>query len=811
MQHPDTVIRAIRPEVRVHSVAFAGWLGAAVLFAGGICASAQAETPTATANIQYDIPAGDLGAALNRFAQQAGVAIAVDAAQVQGLATPGLRGSYGVEEGFNILLRGSGYAIDKSAAGYVLVAAPADSGQALTTLPEVTVTAAGESAVGPGRGYVASRGTTATKTDTRLIETPQSISVITKDQLESQEADTLGEALRYSAGIKGETFGFDDRGFDTFVDIRGFPSPVFRDGLRINAPGFSGLNTDPYLAERIEVLRGPASVLYGQGSLGGIVNQVTKRPLDKPFRELILEAGSFDRFETKFDVSDALSEDGTLDYRLTGRVATGESQVDFIEQDRAVIAPTLTWRPNADTTLTFLSSYSKDDLGGSSNSFLPAVGTVFTNPNGRIPVNRFTGEENFDALEREQYYLGYLLEHRFNERWSFRQNVRYDEADLNLKALFGGGLDASDPAQRSLTRFSFSALTDTKVLSIDNHAQATFSTGAAAHTLLIGLDYQSLDFDEQLGFDSAPSLDLYNPVYGAIIPDPALFQDSVTEQRQAGLYLQDQIKFHDKYIVQLGGRYDWVSNDTENFGARTDDQSDREFTGRAGFVYLADNGLAPYVSYAESFLPVVGTSSGGDAFKPETGQQYEIGVKYEPPGANAFITLAAYDLTRQNALSADSSFTQFQIGEQRSRGIELEAVASLDSGLDLKAAYTYLDLEITDSAIPEEVGNTPDGQARHRASLRADYTVKSGQLAGLGFGAGVRYTGETFGDVGNSFEVDDFTLVDATVHYDWQRFRFALSAQNLFDKEYVERCFDTTGCFYGAAQEITASVRYRLD
>ncbi len=687
------------------------------------------------------------------------------------------------------------------------ISATTARGEEPQILPEITVTASPTT----DAGYVATHSTTGTKTDTPLIETPQSISVITKDQLDSQEADTIGEALRYSAGIKGETFGLEDRGFDTFVDIRGFTSPIFRDGLQVNTPGFSGFNTETYLAERIEILRGPASVLYGQGSPGGIVNFVTKRPLDKPFRELILVAGSFDRFEGKFDLSDSINENATLAYRLTGLATTSDAQVDFIERDRVVIAPALTWRPNDDTTLTFLSSYNKDDVGTSSNSFLPAVGTVLPNPNGRIPPNRFTGEENFNTIDREQYSIGYLLEHRAGEHWSFRQNVRYDDADLDFKGLFGGGLDAADPTQRSLTRFSFSALTDTKVFSIDSQAQVNFDTGLAAHTLPVGLDHQSLDFDEQQGIDVAPSLDLYNPVYGAIISTPPLFQDSSLQQRQTGLYIQDQIKFFDKYVLQLGGRYDWVSSEQSEriFDAR-DDQNDRDFTGRAGFVYLADNGLAPYLSYAESFLPVVGAPApGAAAFKPETGQQYEIGVKYQPPGSNAFVTLAAFDLRRQNVLSSNGLFDE-QTGEERSRGIELEGVASLDSGLDLKAAYTYLDIKITENNGVDE-GNTPDGQAQHSTSLRADYTMLGGPLAGLGFGAGVRYVGETFGDTANSFKVDDFTLVDASIHYDWQRFQFALSAQNLFDEEYIQRCFDATGCFYGAVQEITAAVRYRFD
>jgi iron complex outermembrane receptor protein len=290
-----------------------------------------------------------------------------------------------------------------------------------------------------------------------------------------------------------------------------------------------------------------------------------------------------------------------------------------------------------------------------------------------------------------------------------------------------------------------------------------------------------------------------------------LYSDLNQQTRQTGLYVQDQIKFHEKYVLQLGGRYDWLNDDQfDPIGGVDNEQKDSAFTGRVGFVYLADNGLAPYASYSESFTPVFGRPAPGDApFVPETGQQYEIGVKYQPPGSNAFVTLAAFDLTKQNVLSNNGIFDD-QTGEQRSRGIELEGVASLTSNLDIKATYTHLDLEITENNGNNE-GNTPDGQPRQRATLWADYTIRGGQLAGLGFGGGVRYTGETFGDDANTFKVPSFTLVDASIHYERDRWRFALSAQNLFDKEYVERCYDATGCFYGAVQEVTASMRYRFD
>ncbi len=675
------------------------------------------------------------------------------------------------------------------------------------TLPEITVTASPTTDV----GYVPTHSTTATKTDTPLIETPQSISVITRDRLAAQDADNLGQALRYTAGVTGEAFGVDDRGYD-FAQIRGFDATTYRDGLPVKNLGFAGFDFRTYAAERIEILRGPASVLYGQGAPGGLVNYVSKRPLAEPFRELVLEAGSFDRYDGKFDLSGPLDRRNTLSYRLTGLGSTGDHQVNFIEDDRLFVAPGLTWTPSTDTTFTVLGYYQRDDLGGASNSFLPASGTVFSSPNGRIPPSRFTGEPSFDSIDRAQFAIGYLFEHRWNDTWTFRQNLRYEEVDVDFEELFGLGLDPGDPTQRFLLRDTFAAFADARPLTIDNHAQAQFATGPLSHTLLFGVDYQHVDFQERIGEGLAPAIDIFNPVYGASFTlPPPLIQDTDQKQQQIGLYFQDQIKLYDKLVLVLGGRHDSAETETDDRLANVKtEQDDREFTGRAGLVYLSEIGLAPYFSYAESFLPTLGTNASSEPFKPETGRQYEVGVKYQLPDTNAFVTLAAFDLRRQNVLATDpgNPNDQVQTGEVRSRGIEVEGVASFDFGLDVIAAYTYLDVDILENSGVNE-GNRPDGVAKQRASLWADYTLPGGALAGLGLGMGVRYVGSTFGDQANSFKVDDYTLVDAAMHYDWGKLRFAVNAQNLFDDEHIERCFSDAGCFYGQVRKVTASIRYR--
>lgn len=693
------------------------------------------------------------------------------------------------------------------------VAAPAATPAAAPSAPS-------ETASGPVEGYVATRSATGTKTDTPLIETPQSISVITSDQMQAQGVQNLGQALRYTPGVTGELFGVDNRGYG--IQIRGFrdlsDSIFYKDGLSLKGTAFTTfVPLDPYGAERIEVLRGPASVLYGQGEPSGIINYVTKRPLDKPFREVEFGAGNFNHYDGKFDFSGPVNQEKTLLYRLTGVVRDTDTQVDFVNQKRVFIAPALTWKPDVDTTLTILSHYQRDKNGWGLQ-FLPAQGTVLPNPNGHIPSNRFVGEPSFDSYEPTQYSVGYLFEHRANDIWTLRQNARYAGLDNpNQPLVYGAGLQAD---LRTYDRFGDFGRSKLDTVAIDNQAQAKFATGPLVHTLLLGLDHQRYTIkDFGMSFDALP-IDIFNPVYGQPVTPGAPYRDTDQRQGQTGLYVQDQIKLGG-WVLSLGGRQDWANTKTDDLlGGTTSTQSDRAFTYRAGLLYHFDNGVAPYVSYATSFLPVLSADAAGKPFLPQTGEQYEIGVKYQPPGWRAFVTVAAFDLTKQNVLTTDPNNQLFQVqtGEIRSRGIEVEMVASLNSELDLKAAYTYLDTKIT-ADNDGNVGKTPYGVPRHSFALWADYTIRRGTFSGLGFGAGVSYIGETFGTDANTYQIDgniypfiipSITLADAAIHYDWGQFRFAVNAKNIFDKEYVSTCSSFEfGCFYGERRRVIGSVRYR--
>lgn len=771
-------------------------------------ASSQART------VSFNIPAGPLTGALIAYSSVAGVDLVYDGSLAARASSPGVSGSLTPEEGLRRLLAGTGLTYRFTAANSAtLVEAPRTGGDA-AVLPVLTVQGQrgdAENAWGPVSGYTATRSASATKTDTPIIETPQSISIVTRELMEAQAPSNLGAALRYAPGVSAEAFGLDTR--EGGLRIRGFDassSGFFRDGLTVKSSNFANFPLDPYAAERIEVLRGPSSVMYGQSNPGGLVNFVSKMPTAQPLHEVQLGLGSFDRHEGRFDISEKVDEQGKLAYRLTGLARESGTQVDYVDHDRVFIAPALTWQPNDNTSLTILANYQKDNAGWGIQ-FLPAAGTVLPNPNGRIPSSRFTGEPGLDYYDLTQYAVGYMFEHSLNDVWTLRQNARYSYLQNSQLGVFGGGFQAD---LRTLDRYGSFGDSELDGFALDNQAQAKFATGAITHTLLLGIDYQRTVFKDRSIDYAAGSIDVFNPTYGQALGAVTGGSDSINTQKQIGVYAQDQLKLDDRWVLVLGGRRDSVEAELEDrFNGSSAQKDSHDFTGRAGLLYLADNGLAPYVSYSESFNPVADINPAtGQPLEPETGRQYELGLKYQTKGRESFVGAAVFDIRRQNYVTYDPvDFDPHQTGEIHARGLELEAVAKLTPEIRLVGSYSWLkDFEITKSSYPDEVGKRDEAVPEHMASLWLDYRFQQGALTGLGFGAGLRYTGRSYGDDINSFTVPAFTLVDGAVYYDWQAFRFALNASNLFDKEHIAACQTSfSHCYYGEGRKILGTATYR--
>jgi len=791
-----------------------------------------AAQPAAAAARSYAVPAGPLGEVLTAYARQAGVLISFDTRLVAGRTAPGLQGQYGVAEGFNTILQGSGLEARPGQGGWVLRPAPAMAGDTVSLAPVVVH---GESDTGTGQTYgvVSLVAASATKTDTPLLETPQSISVITQDQIAQQGANTLNQVLRYTPGVAVETRGATATRLDQF-NIRGFSATTYLDGLRVFGGRDALPQVDAYRLERVDVLKGPSSVVYGQGGPGGVVNQISKRPVDGQVNEVGVEFGTDSLLRGMVDVGGRLDEDGKFLYRLVGSGYMADGQLDYTKERRYYVSPSFTWQPSSDTRLTVLTHFQRDPDMGSYGS-LPAMGTVYELPDGsRFSRSFYDGDKGFERSDREHYSLGYDFEHRFNDTFKARQNFRYTHADATYRSIYNSAW--ADPGvYRYLMRGMIGTDVQFDALTLDNNLQADFQTGPFEHKMLLGFDYQHIKTDTQSASRWGVAdfnLDTWNPNYDAGYQLPPFTSDQAQKQYQTGLYLQDQIKLG-RLSVLLGGRYDWARTmtDTTNLtnGVRTHaPQRAQAFTARAGLLYLFDNGVAPYFSYSESFEPQNGTGWNNQPFDPVEGEQYELGVKYEPPGSRTLLTAALFDLRRKNLTTTDpdpshlcgTGRCNIQAGEVRTRGLELEAKTEPMEGLSLIASYSWLhnvySKDNPNVAGVSMKGTQPVAVPKHMASAWVRYELQQGPLAGLGVGAGVRYLGDTWGDSANTFRVPGATLFDLGLDYDLGRkqpalkgWQVSLNVANLFDKRYVASCIDANWCWYGYDRTVKAAVRYR--
>ncbi|WP_157956586.1 TonB-dependent siderophore receptor [Dyella sp. C11] len=774
-------------------------LALSICLTGALLPSAVFAQIDASRTVQISVAAGPLGPALTDLAQQLGLPLAVDPSLVSHLAAPAISGRLTARQALERVLAGTDLVATQKDGVLIVQRAP-QAKRGVTPLAAVNVT-------GLTTGYVAHDSTAGTKTDTPLIETPQSISVITRDQMDARAVQSVSEALRYTPGVMAEANGSLVTETDYYT-VRGF----------IDAnPYLDGLSTLTYFTvlapvieteglERVEVLRGPASVLYGQAqSPGGMVNAVSKQPTDTPLHEVSVATGSYGRAEGSFDLGGPVDDSGQWLYRVTGLARDTGTQVDNARDKRYFLAPSLTWKPSDDTHLTVLTHFSYRDANNLPND-LPAQGTLLPNPNGKIPTDFTDRDSNFDRFARHEYAIGYEFEHRFNDTVTVRQNVRYAHAGLDYDIIGNAGLEDD---LRTMDRYAFKAIASSDVVTADNQVEFRFDTGAVRQTVLVGLDYLHSEDRWAEQDASAPPIDIFAPVYGVTIDLPAVDYSAAHTIQQLGVYAQDQLRWAN-WVATLSGRQDWSSTATTDrlADARTTQDSDK-FTYRAGLVYLFDNGLAPYVSTSTSFTPSIGNAFNGSPFNPTLGKSYEAGLKFQPKGQNSYLMASVYNLTQSNVLTQDPDHPEFQVqsGKVRVRGVELSGVSDLGDGLSLIASYTYMDgrqLHNNDGT----QGNRPTNVPTNMANVWLDKSFQQGVLRGFGVAGGVRYVASFYGDLENTLRVPAVTLFDAAIRYDVQRWRFSLNAQNLFDKVYVSECANLNYCGYGLRRSFIAKATY---
>lgn len=725
-------------------------------------------------------------------------------------------------------------------AGSALAQAAADAAPADR---EIIVTATGQSSA-----------TSSTKTSTPIIESPQSISIVSREEMDLRASPTIADALAYTAGVQAEAFGIDSRVDE--VSVRGFGAGGFSsnnnfvDGLRLPSGGqWTRPGFDPFALQQVEVLKGPSGALYGQTAPGGVVNIVSKRPTDTFHAQFMLQAiGTTDlanwNYQAAADVSGPITD--TLSARLVGLARYGDTQVEDVKIGRQYISPSLTWRPDENTTWTLLGQYQRDE-GGSTFQFLPALGSL-TASNGRYIANDANiGEPDWNTFDRNQYLAASFFEHKFGDSGlTVRNNTRYTHLDtLYQVVVLSGNTLTACPASisgcvpgQTVARRAVQGVGESDGIATDTQLQFEFETGPVKHTVLGGFDFFHTEWqhyrDSVASALVLPVLDIFDPVsrgsagYAANL-SPQIYTETVS--RQSGAYLQDQISLG-RLRVTVGGRQDWARDKTTNpiTGRSYVNKSDA-FTWRAGAVYLFDNGLAPYASYAESFLPQVAdpsTTLDGAGFVPTTGQQYEAGLRYQS-GKNIYLSLGAYQITQQNIVTpatladmpAGNTQAQFeaqacypncqvQTGEGRIRGIEFEGKASLPWGMAVIATTTKSWSKITETNTSAQLGNKLPQVPDWMASLFLDQRITAGPLSGLGLGGGVRYTGKSAGENANTLDIPDYALFDLFVRYDFGNGMVAsVNARNIADKRYVATCTAVSACYYGQGRSVTARLDMR--
>jgi iron complex outermembrane receptor protein len=665
-------------------------------------------------------------------------------------------------------------------------------------------------------GFVPYASNAGSKTNALLIEVPQSISIVSQQEMEARGVITVNEALRYTPGVQTDEYGVEPR-FD-WLKIRGFDAQtfgIFRDGMRFNS--LAG-KLDPFELESVEVLKGPSSVLYGELPPGGLINQVTKRPTAERSTMIEGQFGQYDRRQGAFDTTGSFDHNHIFSYRLLGLIRDSSTQTNFTPDNRRLIAPALTWHPGERTNFIVLADYQYD--GSKWSQFLPANGTLYnTNPNGIIPISTFIGEPDYDKVTRNQWSLAYTGDHLFQDGWNLHSNYRYQYINFKGQTIFGGGFDGS--SLTDVMRSLFATPNANRFNTLDTRALRRFTTGQWEQTVLFGYDFQHINQRATSYFLFGVSdLNIYHPVYGqTTIPTGAPYQNNGSLLIQNGLYAQDQIKYRNHLIFTLGGRQDFAQNDITNFMTGGADYShlDTRFTGRVGVTYLTDSGIAPYFAYSTSFLPNAGTyvfnASTGLSTTPAVAsdaRQIEGGVKIQPRTSNSFITASIFQINENNVLVADSNFNEHQDGEVRSRGVELEGIASLVDGLNLHSGYTFTATDNINDVTPANIGKWLPQTPRNQASALVDYTQREGRFAGVGGNFGVRFVGANVADASNSFFIRNYTLLDASLRFGYRHTSFSVNATNLTDRRYVATCTGLTACYYGYARNVIGTAQYRF-
>jgi len=838
------------------------WLAAALMTTtlagldGHVARAATAQNIAAPAQAsaqKFNIPAQKLGDALASFGAQSGWQVSVRADVIRNATSPGVNGSLTPADALSRLLAGTGFTYRLSG-GHTVTLVPASAN---ITLGPVRVggTFVHQDPTGPGVGYFAENTMAGTKTNTPITEIPNSVHVITKQQMIDQQPQTLAQALRYMPGVYAEFLGTQDdgnaNGSENSIRQRGFGSSIFVDGLMSS----SSIAGEPTFLERVEVVNGPASVMYGQTTPGGMIGMSLKKPTEAPLHQVSVGFGNWGRYQANFDFSDKITKSGNVRFRIAGLGVTQGTQTEYVKYKKISVLPSLTWDIDKNTSWTLVGMYDYTPNRGTASQY-PIRGTLITSPTiPRISRKTYLGLPNWNDNDIKGGMLESLFQHKFNKYVTFSQTFRWNKESIDNRTSYFGSSSSVNTAyvvpwwiKGTQNRIQF-----------DARFSGIIKTGPLQHTWVVGSDFRDYDYTSSTNFDrndqSSTTVNIYNPQPNYTpcysLPSSTSCKNTLTSGKynlfQEGVYFQDQIKWKRLSIV-LGGRQDWVNRTATSYSwadnnathkltykdTSTNPQPQSAFTWRAGILYNFDFGLTPYFSYSTSFVPQVSTDYLGRPFAPLSGKQMEVGLKYKVPNKDILITAAAYDITENHYLITDPVYTNYQTdaGTVRSRGFEVSANANVTKNLRVVASYSYTDTRFGKSNLTNSVYCPSLGKAcsptvmraeagqsvpyvpRNMFSVFADYTIPKNIVKGLGVNWGMRYIGYTYGNYVESFKVPSYILFDIGAHYDFgeqfpslKGLHAQLAISNLTNKYYVTSCYQGS-CNLGQGRRVYGNLTY---
>lgn len=660
-------------------------------------------------------------------------------------------------------------------------------------LPEITITASGVGSDDDANSVVAHELWVGGKVATSILDTPASVSVVTQKEIERRNATTLEEVLQYSAGTVTDYYGTDDR--NEYFLIRGFEASTYRDGLTLGS--MRAVREEPLAYERVEIIRGANSTLFGIADPGGSVNFVTKRPRAERFSEVFATVGSFDQKIVGFDFGDTLDPDATLSYRFTGKLQDSEREYDYSKDDEEFLMGGLTWAPSDATSLTIIADYLKRDATPNSGGYPRG---------GDYDRELFLGEPDFNYLNVERSSLSAIFEHDFGGGLTLRSNLRYSDTADDYGYVYTSGDAGTGPVPRGYLT------SDNEAHEIIGNAMLQYDRSFARFdsSTLVGIEYSdSTSYNSSFYGVDAGAIDPDDPEYVGPPSDLIQYEDQRRDTRNKAIFVQQNLSFDDRVIATVGARHDWLDLSVDNYLAGTSGSDEfSETSVRGALTYKVTDEISTYVSYAESVAPpAIG-------LEPERGEQYEIGVKYDPTGMNALFSAAIYDLSKTNITVVDPDTLERElVGEIRVRGLDLEAKAEVMENVALTASYSYTDTEIvrSDPVFGVDVeGNAVGSVPNHAASLWLDYTLPGTADRGeMTFGLGARYVGSYFFVTqNNNGRSEATTLLDAAFSYDvTDSTELALNISNLLDEQHVVG--RGTADYYNPGRAVYATLRHR--